>query len=252
MSCVPRPIRIGTLVAAVALCLAAPGSAAVRGIDVSRFQGGIDWAQVGQTKVAFALVQASRGSGEDCLVKPRRCGSDNFYERNYEGATANGLRAGAYHRAFASGSTRAAARADARAEARLFVRSSGRIRRGDLRPVLDVEAPFTDLDQPRLRLWVRTWLEKVKRKTGVKPMIYTNNSSWQATGDTRYFARRGFKLWIANFGVENPTVPAAGWAGRGWSVWQFTSTGSVRGIDGNVDKNRLGVPIAKVTARPRR
>ncbi|HKJ36929.1 MAG TPA: GH25 family lysozyme, partial [Solirubrobacterales bacterium] len=165
--------------------------------------------------------------------------------------TANGLRAGAYHRAFASGGNRRRAKADARREARVFVRSVGGVVRGDLRPVLDVETPFTRLNARRLRLWIRTWLKRVERKTGVRPMIYTNASSWAATGDTRRFARRNYRLWVANFGVDEPAVPAGNWAGAGWAVWQHTSTGSVRGISGNVDKNKLGVPIAKITARPR-
>jgi lysozyme len=239
-------------IAALALCLAAPASAEqVRGIDVSRFQGDIDWPRVGQTKNAFAFVQASRGSGSDCLVAPEHCGPDPYWQVNYLGAKEAGLRAGPYHRAFASGSNRRQARRDARREARVFNRTVGELERGDLRPVLDVETPFVDLNPARLRLWIKIWTRRVQRRLGVRPMIYTNASSWAATGDTRRFARRGFRLWVANYGVSSPLVPAENWAGRGWAVWQFTSSGRVRGIQGNVDKNRLGVPIAKITARPR-
>ena len=226
----------------------------IRGIDVSRFQGVIDWRRVARTKNSFAFVQASRGSGADCAVEPTRCGPDEYYVSNYIGATENGLRVGAYHRAFASGESRRKARRDARREARIFletVETAGGVARGDLRPVLDVETPFVGLNPARLRLWIKVWLRKVRRGTGVKPMIYTNASSWQATGDTQRFARRSHRLWIANFGVEAPAVPAANWGGAGWAVWQFTSTGRVRGISGNVDKNRLGVPLPKIVARPR-
>jgi len=92
-------------------------------------------------------------------------------------------------------------------------------------------------------------LNTLERRLGVRPMIYTNATSWSATGDTLRFARRGYRLWVANFGVRSPLVPAANWAGRGWSVWQFTSTGSVRGIEGSVDKNKLGVPLGRIEAR---
>lgn len=235
------------------LLLAALGASAadarVRGIDVSRFQGVIDWPRVGETKVAFAFVQASRGSGKDCKVRPRRCGPDGKYERNYEGARAAGLAVGAYHRAFASGRTRRLAKADARKEARVFARQVGALAPGDLLPVLDVEAPFSKLNARRLRLWIHTWLKKVRRKLGAKPIIYTNLSSWQATGDTTRFARRGHPLWVANFGVSSPAVPAGNWAGRGWTVWQFTSTGTVKGIEGSVDKNKLRGGLGEITAR---
>ena len=62
------------------------------------------------------------------------------------------------------------------------------------------------------------------------------------------FAKRGHRLWVANFGVDEPQVPAANWAGYGWSVWQFTSTGRVRGVTGDVDKNRLAVPLRHLDA----
>ena len=241
------------IVAAALLLIAATASPAdarkrKRGIDVSRFQGVIDWVAVGETKNRFAFVQASRGSGRDCAVEPDRCGPDEYYLRNYVGATVNGLRVGPYHRAFASGSNRRRAKKDARREARVFTRAVGELADGDLIPVLDVETPFTQLNPSRLRLWIRVWLSRVERKLGARPMIYTNFSSWQATGDTQRFALAGYPLWVANFGVDSPAVPAADWAGASWSVWQFTSSGRVRGIAGNVDKNRLAVPLRRLRA----
>jgi lysozyme len=234
----------------VALLLAAPAAHATkRGIDVSRFQGDINWAKVGQTKVAFAYIQASRGSGNDCLVEPTECGADGYYDINTELARAEGIKVGAYHRAFASGKTRKAATKDARREVKAFVRSVDEIPSGDLVPVLDVETPFTDLSDQRLRLWVSTWLERVERRLGARPMIYTNASSWGATGNTLRFAKDGHRLWVANFDVKEPLVPAENWAGYGWSVWQFTSSGRVRGVDGNVDKNRLAIPLRLLDAK---
>lgn len=228
---------------------AAPAAKRVPGIDVSRFQDEIDWERVGETNVGFAFVQASRGSGDDCAVVADRCGADEFYEANYLGARAAGIRVGAYHRAFANGRGRASAKRDARAEANLFVEQVGALRKRDLIPALDVESPFGDLNERSLRAWVRAWLKRVRRKLGVRPIIYTNASSWQATGDTAKFARAGHPLWVANFGVESPSVPADNWNGTGWSIWQFTSSGSVKGIDGPVDRNRLRVGLSKISVR---
>jgi lysozyme len=72
-------------------------------------------------------------------------------------------------------------------------------------------------------------------------MIYTSPSFWvTATGDSKKFARNGHPLWIANWRVHKPTVPAGNWAGHGWTFWQWTDCGEVNGIKGCVDKDRYG------------
>lgn len=244
------PIAVAAALAALALVATPPAAGAWKpGIDVSRFEGKINWGAVGTTRVRFAFVQASRGDGGDCAVVPERCGADEFYARNYRRARAVGLRVGAYHRAFTGGAGRRGVRDDARAEARMFVASVGGLRGRDLLPALDVETPFGGLGPRRLRLWIRTWLRRIERRLDATAIIYTNRSSWRATGDTREFALAGHPLWVANWDVEEPLVPAADWAGRGWSIWQHTSSGRVNGIRGPVDRNRLRVPFRQVSVR---
>jgi GH25 family lysozyme M1 (1,4-beta-N-acetylmuramidase) len=241
------------ILAAAAIAIAAPAPAAAgtktMGIDVSRFNGAIDWPTVRASGVKFAFVAASRGSGFDCTIRPESCGSDPLFAGNRLAAQAAGVRVGAYHRVFAAGATRAEARADARAEADVFTAQVGTLARGELIPVLDVESPFAALTPKRLRTWVYAWLKRVRKRLRVRPMIYTNATSWGATGDTTQFARAGHPLWVAEWGVSRPTVPAAGWAGRGFSVWQYTSSGSVPGISGRVDLDRLGVGLGRLTVR---
>ena len=249
--------RSRTAIAAIAVAIAvvafsataAAGANRSLGVDVSRFDGTINWNRVPVSGVKFAFVEASRGSGSDCAVKPRRCGADPSYRLNYSGARANGIRVGAYHRAFVDGETRAELNRDARAEARLFTRQVGRLRGGDLLPVLDVETPFGGAGPDDLCNWIRIWLKRVRERLGEKPIIYTNVSSWQATGNTTRFARAGHPLWVANWGVLSPMVPARDWAGRGWSVWQFTNNADVKGIPGLPDADRLGVRLGKISVR---
>ena len=243
-------VGIAGFALAIALLALSPAAALAGmpvGIDVSRFQGEIDWDRVGDTRVGFAFVQASRGKGNDCAVAPTRCGPDEFYRRNYLLATEAGIRVGAYHRAFADGRGRRSARRDARAEADVFIARVGSLQEGDLLPALDLETPFGRLNKRGLRTWMRTWLRRVRRELGAKPIIYTNASSWRATGDTLRFARAGHPLWVANWGVRSPAVPADDWNGQGWSIWQYTSSGSVKGIAGRVDKNRLRVDLDDIS-----
>lgn len=248
----PRRIRIALAASLLGLVLAGPtGSAEAKkqalGIDVSRFQNTIDWAQVRGAGVSFAFVQASRGSGADCTVVSSSCGADPYFAANRTNAAANGIRVGAYHRAFATGSSIAAARADAQAEATVFLTQVGALNSGELIPVLDVESPFTGLNPKRLTTWVRTWLKRVEGALGRKPMIYTNATSWGATGSTQEFAKARYPLWVAHWSVRKPSVPARNWAGKGWSVWQYTSSGSVAGISGRVDLNRLRFRLRKLS-----
>lgn len=250
-------MKIRPLVAAlpIVLLFAFSGSSSaavkepIKGIDVSRFQGEISWRKVGKTDVRFAYAQASRGSGKDCTVVAEECGRDQYYSRNYANAKAAGLRVGAYHRAFPQGPDRADAKDDARAEANRFINVVGKIRSNDLRPALDVEYPFKRLDEGTLRLWIRTWANRVEKKLKVKPLIYTNTSSWLETGNTTSFANGGYPLWVANFDVPKPSVPAENWAGKGWTIWQYTSSGRVHGISGNVDRNRLKKGFGKLNPR---
>ena len=231
------------------LVAAAPATAGTRaiGIDVSRFQGAINWPSVAGSGVRFAFVQASRGSGTDCTVKPAQCGPDPYFAANRAAAESVGIRVGAYHRAFATGGTIADARADAIAESDIFLAQVGALQSGELVPVLDVETPFTGMTATTLRTWIRVWVKRVNRRLGRKPMIYTNATSWASTGNTLEFAKAKYPLWIAAYGVSRPGVPASNWAGHGYSVWQFTSSGSVPGISGRVDMDRLGTGLAKIT-----
>ena len=236
---------------AAMLLLCAPAAASPVGVDVSRFNGKVDWDRAA-AGIRFAYLAASRGSGGDCTVKPAQCGADPEYERNRRRAKAAGVRVGAYHRAFVNGAASPElARADSLREADLFIGQVGELRRGELLPALDLETPFGALEPDRLRLWTRTWLRRVQKRLSARPLIYTNATSWQATGDTAEFARAGNRLWIAEWGVDRPGVPASNWAGRGFAVWQFTNRGQVSGIRKRVDMDLLGVRFRAISVHAR-
>jgi GH25 family lysozyme M1 (1,4-beta-N-acetylmuramidase) len=222
-----RSMVQGPPVAALASSRAGTAARAVStmagGIDVSEFQGTIDWAAVDHGTVGFAIVRATKG----------RSYVDPLYATNVSEATANGFVIGAYHRAKPD-----EASGDAAAEADHFI-AVARNAAGDVLPVLDVEEAGR-LSVAQLQDWVRRWLARVHTKLGVRPMIYAGPNFWRRSmGNTRWFARHGYPLWIAHWNVPSPDVPAHDWDGNGWTYWQWTSTGAFTGISGDVDRDRF-------------
>ena len=199
------------------------GPGYIRGIDVSKWQGDIDWARVADDGVRFVIARATSGQS----------GVDPRYAANREGADAAGLAFTAYH--YASPDTTPG---DAVAEADLFV-DTAQLLGPHLVPVLDLEVN-NGLGPKRLRAWARAWLERVEQRLGVRATIYTTRFFWRdRMGNSQWFAQNGHRLWIANWNdVNQPALPAAGWSGQGWTLWQHSSTGRVAGIDGPVDLDR--------------
>jgi GH25 family lysozyme M1 (1,4-beta-N-acetylmuramidase) len=195
----------------------------LEGIDVSHYQGAIDWPSVAAAGKRFAVVQAT--DGETCL--------DPMYATNHASARAAGTLVTAYH--FAEPSS---APDEAVLQADWFVNSAALLP-GDLVPALDLERTG-GLSASALQAWVGAWLGEVYAKLGVRPMIYSNPSFWaNSMGDTTMFADQGYSvMWIAHWGTSSPTVPAGNWGGHGWTFWQYSSTGSTAGIVGRVDLDR--------------
>jgi len=218
----------GLAVSVLGVLSAGTAEAYVRGVDVSNWQGSVDWSRVAASGEQFAFAKATEGNFY----------TDPWYSANRLGARANGLRFGAYHFAKPSGSTTAGIRNDAYAEADRFV-NQARLGSGFLLPVLDLESTG-GLGTWSLKYWVQSYLARIQYRLGVKGIIYTYPSFWRTyMGNATWFAANGYKvLWIPTGGVSTPTsLPANNWNGYWWTFWQWTSCGSVPGIRGCVDRN---------------
>jgi GH25 family lysozyme M1 (1,4-beta-N-acetylmuramidase) len=231
---------ISALLASVVTAVPAGAGPQVPGIDVSMYQGRIRWGQVASTPVRFAIMRATMGNG---YVDPT-------YARNVAGARAHGLVVGAYHYAKPS-----RGRWDAKMEADHFLRLA-RNEPGDILPVLDIEQTG-GLNRWELRDWAGAWLDRVQARIGLKPMIYSGNHFWRThMGNTAWFANRGHPLWVAHWHVASPELPGGRWGGRGRTFWQWSATGRVAGIHGDVDLDRFDGPnlaggkIASLTVTP--
>jgi GH25 family lysozyme M1 (1,4-beta-N-acetylmuramidase) len=200
------------------------GGNTVKGIDVSYFQGTINWNAVKNDGVKYAFIRVSDGTG---FIDPK-------FSQNWNGAKNAGVLRGAYQ-FFRSDD-------DPIAQANILINKvGGRLGPNDLPPVVDVES--TDgVSASTRRQRLNRWLNHVEAKLGVKPIIYTGPYFWQDNvgGDFN-----DHKLWVAHYGTNCPLVPG------NWSRWTFhqhTSSGSVNGIGGNVDMNRFNGTLAQLRA----
>lgn len=203
------------------VCAAGPTT---KGIDVSYYQGTIDWAKVKSTGVEFAFVRVSDGLAT----------IDSKFSQNWSGARAAGVVRGAYQ--FFRPNL------DAAAQANLFVQKVGTLAADDLPPVIDVEATGSQ-SAAVIAAKVRIWIEIVETATGKKPIIYTGYYFWRdSVGDAKF---PGYPLWVAAYVDHCPDLPS-GW--DAWSFWQTSSTGQVSGIAGAVDLNSFNGDRAALLA----
>ena len=188
--------------------------AKVRGIDVSYWQGAINWPKVAAAGIKFAIVRVGDG---DSYV-------DSRFAENWAGTKANGIIRGTYQ-FFRAGD-------DPVKAADLFIKqikASGGMQPGDLPPVLDIEVQ-DGVSDATLRSRALTWLQRVEAGLGKRPMIYTSPGFWNGIGAGSEFTK--YTLWVAHWETACPTMPSS-WSG--WKFWQDADDGHVSGISGNVD-----------------
>lgn len=188
-----------------------------RGVDVSHYQGRIDWAQVKASGISFAIFKATEGTQF----------IDDFLTPNYEGATSNGIAVGLYHFCRASNVT------EAIAEAKFFIsvmEGFGGISAFDILPALDIET-INAKSKKEIVAVCHAWLDTVEQKYGVKPMVYSYPSFMDNHLDDSFCE---YPLWYANYG-DTVSQDRNGWGE--WTFLQHTDSGRVPGIQSNVDMN---------------
>lgn len=204
------------------LCLAATTlvkAQSILGIDVSSYQGTINWTQVKNAGYTFAWAKATEGLTT----------TDSQFSNNATNAPAAGVYFGAYH--FAHPDTHTAT-ADAVSEANHFLSvAQPYIISCQLPPVLDYEVS-TSLTWSQQTAWIQAWMTTVQNATGIAPIIYTDGSIANSLGSSLTV----YKLWIADPDGSPTAVPSQTYLG----VWnpnymakQYSWTGTVPGITGS-------------------
>lgn len=185
------------------------------GIDVSGWQGNIDYTQVRNSGIEIVYMKSSEGSN---FVDP-------YFNQNYTNAKANGLKVGFYHYVIARTNEEAVN------EARFFVATiSGK--EPDCRLAMDFES-FGSLSVEEINEIGITFVRTVENLSGKEVIIYSNTND-----ATNIFSGEltNYPLWVAQYEVEQPT-PNGKW--NTWTGWQYTDIGEVAGISGYVDRNKF-------------
>jgi lysozyme len=182
----------------------------LNGLDVSHFQGNIDWLQIAKGGLSFAFVKATEGLHT----------FDAMFADNWKRMSGAGIIRGAYHFFHPE--------LDGAGQARHFL-ATVQVVDGDMPPVIDIELS-NNIPGTEIIKGVSTWLDIVSKATNRKPIIYTGPSFWNSTMNDQF---GDYPLWIAQY-AESPKIPK-GW--NDWTFWQYTEKGQIAGVGGNVDLN---------------
>ena len=183
------------------------------GLDVSEYQGTIDWELVenieNEFQIEFVMVRATAGKDRE----------DGQFEENWIGAKRRKMIRGAYHYYRPN--------ENSLEQAQLFIKTV-RLKKGDLPPVLDIEKLPKGQSLDSLKVGLKRWLKAIEKHYKVKPIIYTGEKYYDD------FLKKDFSdylFWIANYNFYREKI------GDDWLFWQFTEKATIAGIDGNVDVN---------------
>ncbi len=193
-----------------------PRHYAVHGVDVSRWQGEIDWPQLRSQGANFAYIKATDGG--DHL--------DPMFRTNWRRAKEAGIRRGAYH--FFYWCRTAGEQAD------WFIRNVPR-EPDALPPVIDVEyngesACKMRLSKARVIEKMQVFMDKLERHYGQRPVIYTAPDFYK---DNLRGEFENYPFWLRAVAQH----PSKVYPGRNWVFWQYSGSGLSHGVTGKIDLN---------------
>ena len=208
------------------------------GIDVSSYQGTIDWAKVKKDGIEFAMLRAGfRGWGTSADGVNGKLVQDTKFDENAKNAIKNGIPIGAYF------FSQAINEEEAIEEAK-FVVSIIKDYKITYPVVIDVEysgAPNNTGRADNVSKEMRTKICKAFadyiKKAGYTPMIYADKNF--ATNNLDMSKLSGYSFWLAHYTgatQDNPLDKPSNYSGK-FKMWQYTSSGKVNGINGNTDMN---------------
>ena len=179
----------------------------LEGVDVSVYDGTVDWAQVKASGGAFGIAKATEGATLE----------DSEFPTNWPAMKSAGIVRSAYHFFHCS--------SDPSTQATFFLGVMGALEPGDLPPSLDFEDTTTCTASTGISMAIQ-WLDAVASATGTLPILYTSVNVLSNFQNTQSLAGHA-QLWVASRGVTCPDLPAPFTA---WSFWQYSLTGTAPGL----------------------
>ncbi|WP_205751809.1 GH25 family lysozyme [Cryptosporangium phraense] len=212
---------------------AATAPSGVPGVDVSNYQGSVNWAAVRNAGVRWTYILATDG-----LNTPNR----RYFAGQYNGAFNAGIIRGSYHYARFSVS-------DGTTQARYFVMHGGGWSPDGmtLPGALDLEGRC-GADPASTRRWIAQFLNEYRRTTRRDAVIYTTPNWWATCVGSWPQVTSRFPLWISNTRTTRPRVPS-GWGY--YTMWQWVhgeDGGRVSGVTGGVDQNVFNGTVNRLQA----
>ena len=197
----------------------------IAGIDVSHYQGQVDWSKARTAGISFAFIKATEGL----------TGKDPMFQRNWTACRNLEVLRGAYH--FYR------PQSDPVGQARQFLETL-KDDPGEIPPVLDLESLGSSSPDDMIA-GARRWMRIIETEFDCKPILYTGSAFWRFTlRNSAVFADH--PLWIAHYtSGPKPLLPNA-WPR--WTFWQFSQQGKVPGIDGHVDLNAFNGTLPDLEA----
>ena len=189
----------------------------VQGIDVAKYQGDIEWPRVKHAGIRFAYLKVSEGGDHI---------DSRFYE-NWEGAANAGIPRGAYHFMYWCRTA---------SEQAVWFSQAVPQDPNQLPPVLDLEWNNSSASCKKkvapeeAREMIAVLLRSMEYHTGKRPVIYTDINFHR---DVLEGYLKGYEFWLRSTAAE----PRERFKNRPWTFWQYTATGRVAGIHGDVDRN---------------
>ena len=188
----------------------------LRGIDVSEWQGAIDWDKVKNSGIEFAIIRTGYGRGGNQ--------ADEYYVRNVKGAKKAGIKVGLYHYSYAESPE------DAVKEAEFCLRVIDN-EKLDLPIYFDIEDKMSigQLDKNTRTQMCINFCSRIEQ-AGYWAGVYANKNWFDNYLNYDQLKAR-YTIWLAHYGIDSPSLDC--------DIWQYTSSGKVDGISGKVDMNYM-------------
>ena len=196
-------------------------------IDLSANNGIVNWALVktNPERITGVICKVNEGNGSAYV--------DKQLSANAKGAVMNGYSLGYYH--FATLNNAVNVMDDAKAEANFFLDSLHGLPLPNMPYILDIETNKANLTPAQVEIWINTFFDTLQARTINNVCIYSYADFLNRNLPAVHNLGTKYRLWLAGYTAQ-PILP------KGWGkadMWQYSATGKVLGINGNVDCSKV-------------